>query len=62
MLPLLVADVSVGVGVAQPPRRTIVRRRMDFMKPPLFQPGNLLKAISMDGSLTLRARVKDVEG
>jgi hypothetical protein len=35
---------------------------MDFIKPPLFQPGDLLKAISMDGTLTLRDRVKDVEG
>jgi hypothetical protein len=35
---------------------------MDFRKPPLFQPGELLKAILMDGTLTLRARVKDVEG
>jgi hypothetical protein len=35
---------------------------MDFMKPPLFQSSDLLKAISMDGILALRARVKDVEG
>ncbi len=34
---------------------------MDFMKLPLFQPGESLKAISMDGTLTLRARMKDVE-
>jgi hypothetical protein len=60
MLPLLVAEVSGGAGVAQPPRRTIVRRRMDFMKPSLFQPGELLKAILMDGTLTLRARAKGV--
>ena len=35
---------------------------MDFMRPPLFQPGESLKAISIDSALTLCARVKDVEG
>jgi len=33
-----------------------------FHEAPSVQPGDLLKAISMDGTLTLRARVKDVEG